>query len=282
MGFDKGEDGRLIINEEQAEVVRRIYREFLEGFSYSAIAARLNEDGVPGVSGKPKWLRVTIKSMLQNEKYKGDSLLQKTYTADFLTKKQVKNEGQVTQYYIKDSHDAIIPKEEWEAVQLEIARQEKYKADHHMKQYGYGNELRPFNSKIVCGECGSVYSRKQILAERKNGETCWACNTRSNDGVNACGNDRVRETVIQKVFTEAWNSAVRQRDTLEKHWAEQMEKGSPLEKIRASQMLELTAQGEMKKLIPEIVQTVLECIVVKGDGVFEVHFLDGTGFELRF
>ena len=74
-------------------------------FTCSAIAAGLNAEGVPGVSGEPKWLRVTIEAMLKNEKYMGDSLLQKTYTADFLTKKQVKNEGEVIQYYVKDSHE---------------------------------------------------------------------------------------------------------------------------------------------------------------------------------
>ncbi len=93
MGFDKDSEGRLVVNEEEAKLVRRIFREFLEGFSCSTIAARLNEEGIPGARGEPKWISPTIEGMLKNEKYMGDSLLQKHVTIDFLTKKQIRNNG---------------------------------------------------------------------------------------------------------------------------------------------------------------------------------------------
>ncbi len=282
MGFDKAKDGGLVVNEEQAKIVRRIYKEFLEGFTCGAIAARLNEEGIPGVSGKPKWLRVTIESMLHNEKYMGNSLLQKTFTEDFLTRKQVKNNGQITQYYVKESHPWIIPKEEWEAVQLEFERIEEYKAEHGLTHYGYGSELRPFSTKIVCGNCGSIYGRKQKQKGKKAGETFWQCNTRCAEGVQACGSENIKESVIHGVIIESWNNVVHQRKDFLKRWNDQIKKGNPLERLRAKQMIELTKLGEIRELIPELVQTVLECIVIQGNGVYDVRFKDGTEQTIIF
>lgn len=280
MGYDKKPNGRLEINPEEAKIVKRIYKEFMEGFNCGAIAARLNEEGIPGVSGKPKWLRVTIEGMLQNEKYMGDSLLQKTYTADFLTRRQVRNEGEIAQYYVKDSHPGIIPKDEWDAVQLEFTRREAYKKAHRLTHYGYGSEMRPFSMKVICGDCGAIYGRKQMLG--KKGETYWQCNTRCAHGVGACGNDNVKERVLHQVFIESWNRLVSQKDTLVPKWEDQIENGNPLERFRARQMKELAEQGPIQELVPELVQTVLESITIKSGGQFEVCFLDGTGYEIKF
>ncbi|MCW1081606.1 recombinase family protein [Streptococcus anginosus] len=99
MGYDKDENGKLVINPEQAEVVRHIYGQFLKGYSPESIAKELNVKDIKGWSGKANWYPSAILKMLQNEKYKGDALLQKTYTVDFLTKKRTENDGQVNQYY---------------------------------------------------------------------------------------------------------------------------------------------------------------------------------------
>ena len=103
MGYDKGPDGNLVINEEQAVVIRRIYKEFLEGWNCSEIASRLNQEGICGIHDRPAWLPATIERVLKNEKHVGDLLMQKTYTADYLTKRQVVNDGRFEQYYIKDA-----------------------------------------------------------------------------------------------------------------------------------------------------------------------------------
>ena len=108
IGYDKGENGSMVINEEEAKVIRLIYGEFLAGLSYHAIADRLTSLGIKTPGGKSKWSQSTVKSILQNEKYKGDALLQKSYTPDFLTKKQVVNNGEVPQYYVQGSHEPII------------------------------------------------------------------------------------------------------------------------------------------------------------------------------
>ena len=117
IGYDKGENGSMVINEEEAKVIRLIYGEFLAGLSYHAIADRLTSLGIKTPGGKSKWSQSTVKSILQNEKYKGDALLQKSYTPDFLTKKQVVNNGEVPQYYVQGSHEPIIEPEIFDRVQ---------------------------------------------------------------------------------------------------------------------------------------------------------------------
>ena len=280
MGFDKDSEGRLVVNEEEAPLVRRIFREFLEGSTCNTIALRLNNEGVPGVSGEPRWRKETIENMLRNEKYKGDCLLQKFYTEDYLTKKMVKNLGQVAQYYVTDSHEAIISKEEWAAVQQELDRIEKYKVDHHLKNYGHAGEKYPFSSKIVCGYCGHVYRRKSHPACCKS--VYWQCNSRYYTGKKACPGENIRDDVINFVFVQAWNSVVYGKDKLQKRWEQQKKGGNELQRLRATQMQELVELGEIQKVVPELVLSVLECIIAKGKGAFEVRFLDGTVEVISF
>ena len=130
LGYDKDKNGNLVINEKQAKIVRRIYKEFLDGKGANRIARDLEKDRVPNWHGKAKWYENSIRGILTNEKYKGDALLQKTYTVDFLNKKREENTGQVPQYYVEDSHPAIIDKEMWEAAQLEMERRKSYASDH--------------------------------------------------------------------------------------------------------------------------------------------------------
>ena len=124
LGYTKDENGQLIIDPEQAEVVRRIYREYLEGASMTQIARGLEGDGILTGAGRTKWYNSTVNKILKNEKYYGDALLQKTYTTDFLTKTRVKNEGIVPQYYVQGSHEPIISNEMFLLVQEEIARRQ--------------------------------------------------------------------------------------------------------------------------------------------------------------
>ncbi len=122
LGYKKGADGLPEVVPEEAEIVRSIYRMFIEGQSTNAIARHLTEQRIPTPAGKEKWQRQTIESILRNEKYRGSALLQKKFTVDFLQKRMKVNEGEVPQYYVEHSHEAIIEPEEWEKVQLELAR----------------------------------------------------------------------------------------------------------------------------------------------------------------
>lgn len=122
LGYTKDADGNLVIEEEEAKVVRRIFREYLEGCSFRDIAEGLERDGIKTGAKKSKWHLSTIQGILQNEKYIGDALLQKTITIDFIEKTRIKNDGSLPQYYVKDSHPAIIPKDIFTQVQEEMVR----------------------------------------------------------------------------------------------------------------------------------------------------------------
>ena len=168
LGYRKGSDGLPEIVSEEAEIVRDIYRMFIEGMSTNAIAKRLTDNGVPTPSGKSKWQRQTIDSILANEKYKGSALLQKKFTIDFLQKKMKPNEGEVPQYYVEHSHLPIIPPDEWERVQLEIARRRNSE-----KRTNCGSS---FSAKLVCGDCGEFYGLKVWHSNSKYRRTIWQCN----------------------------------------------------------------------------------------------------------
>ena len=122
LGYAKDENKHMVIVPEEAEIVKRIYREYLEGASMLKIARNLTADGLKNGAGHTKWRDSNIRQILQNEKYMGDALLQKTYTVDFLTKKRVKNTGIMPQYYVKDNHEAIIPRDIFLQVQEEMVR----------------------------------------------------------------------------------------------------------------------------------------------------------------
>lgn len=115
-------DGEIVIVPEQAEVVRKIFDLYLQGLSLGQIKSYLESQGIKTVTGKDDWNAKTIRVMLKNEKYKGDTILQKTFTEDFMTGKKSKNIGQRSKYYVKDSHPAIISAEVFDKVQEEMAR----------------------------------------------------------------------------------------------------------------------------------------------------------------
>lgn len=125
LGYDRGEDGNLVVNEEQAAIVRRIYDMFMQGSTPYAIAKALTKDKIPTPGGKEVWSRNVVKSILTNEKYKGDALLQKVYTVDYLTKRKKKNMGEVTRYYVEGGHEPIIPPKLFDEVQAEMERRKK-------------------------------------------------------------------------------------------------------------------------------------------------------------
>lgn len=158
LGYTKDADGNLVIDPEQAETVKRIYQEYLEGLSMDKIAAGLERDGILTGAGGKKWHTSTIKKILRNEKYIGDALLQKTYTTDFLNKTRVKNNGLVPQYYVEGDHEAIIPKDIYLQVQEELVRRRvvKTSANGRKRNYSCNN---CFSQIVICGECCEMFRR---------------------------------------------------------------------------------------------------------------------------
>lgn len=130
LGYDTDEEGKLVVNRKQAAIVKRLYFEFLSGKTVDYIKRIFEREGVVNWDGSTKWQVTTLQSMLENEKYKGDAVLQKSYTVDFLTKKRVMNQGEIQKFYIEDDHEAIIEPWIWECVQLEIERRKRYLEEH--------------------------------------------------------------------------------------------------------------------------------------------------------
>lgn len=117
----------------------------MQGNSTNAIAKWLTVEGIPTPGGKTEWQRATVESILSNEKYKGSALLQKSFTVDFLTKKTKVNKGEVSPYYVEESHPAIIQPEEWQMAQTELAKRKSSGKRHR--------QTSPFSGKIYCGDC---------------------------------------------------------------------------------------------------------------------------------
>ena len=188
LGYTKDEDGNLVVVPEEAAIVKRIFREYLEGKSIIKIARGLEADGIRTVTGLDHWHPGTIDKMLSNEKFCGDACMQKTYTVDFLTKKKVKNDGYVRQYYIEDNHEAIIPKELFHQVQEEkLRRASLNKAAVTRKKKQAEREKSKYSSKyvltdlMVCAECGHAY-RRQIWSKYGEKSAVWRCEDRLKQG----------------------------------------------------------------------------------------------------
>jgi len=202
LGYDRGENGELVVNEEQAKIVRKIYGLFLQGRSPYQIAKLLTEEGIPTPGGKTVWGKAVVQSILTNEKYKGDALLQKVYTPDFLTKKKKKNEGEVPQYYVENDHPAIIEPDVFDRVQrlMELRTPGKNRK----------SSATTFSSKIKCGDCGSWYGSKVWHSTDKYRKTIWRCNHKF-DGECKCNTPHLDEETIKQIFIKALNILGKER-----------------------------------------------------------------------
>ena len=188
---------------EEAEVVRRIYRLFLEGQTPYGIKRVLEEEHIPTPAGKETWQTATILSILTNEKYKGDALLQKTFCTDFLTKKMKVNEEEVPQYYVENSHPAIIEPDVFDMAQDELARRKQAGRSHH------GTSC--FAGKLVCGCCGGLYGSKVWHSNSKYRRVIWQCNGKFK-GKQKCDTPHLTEEAIQQKFLAAFNGLLADRD----------------------------------------------------------------------
>ena len=214
LGLTKGKDKYdLVIVPEEAALVRRIYREYLEGFSPGMIAGRLTADKILTPAGKDIWYQSTITSILENEKYCGDLLMQKWYVVDFLSHKIVKNEGALPQYFVKDHHEPIIPKDVFYQVQGEMQRRSLLKYDPAKIRFGSTNALK---GRLVCGICGRTL--KEYKSPR---ETTWRCRKRAYQKQSitkevepGCPCRIVPEKEVKKAIIEAFNKLAWRRDDL--------------------------------------------------------------------
>jgi len=202
LGLDKdNETGKIVVNPEQAEIVRLIFRLFLEGMTPHSIAAELTRRGIKTPTGKDVWNQQTVRRMLSNEKYKGDALLQKEFTVDFLEKKMKKNEGEVPQYYVEGNHEAIISPAVFDMVQAEIAKRTKGGTRY--------SGVSIFSNKIRCADCGGWYGAKTWHSTDRYRKVIYRCNRKYNG--EKCQTLHVTEDEVKTAFVSAYNKLVTEK-----------------------------------------------------------------------
>ena len=208
LGYKKVGD-EIVVDEDEAQIIRLIYRMFLvEGQTTTGIAEYLKTQNIISPAGKgPNWTKNTVESILTNEKYKGDALLQKSFTENYLEQKMVKNTGQIPQYYVENSHPAIIDKGMWELVQIEYERRRGMRTSYSSTDI--------FSTKLICSDCGSFYGRKKWYAGSKYERYVYRCNHRYNEGKARCKTPHLYEKEIKEQFLEAYNITMQDKKRIE-------------------------------------------------------------------
>lgn len=223
LGYQRGADGKPEIVPEEAEVVRRIFRRYLEGCSEGQIQRELTQDGIATAKGVKAWSHQIVHNILTNEKYVGDALLQKTFTTDCISKKVKKNTGELPQYYIKDNHPAIIPRDIYQRVQEEMARRtskRKILQKSGKTEQGKYSAKYALSERLVCGECGSPYKR---CTWARNGvkRIVWRCVSRLEFGKKYCHNSpSMAEDKLHTAILTVLNRVVEASDGLQDELAE--------------------------------------------------------------
>lgn len=205
LGYRKGEDGQPEIVPEEAETIRLIYDRFLAGDSLKGIAELLEEKSIKSPTGKSQWQFSTIQSILSNEKYKGDAIINKTYITDCISKKVRVNNGERPKYYVENSHPAIIDSATFGRVQEELARRSgKRKVRQKAKtEQGKYSSKYAMTELLVCGECKTPYRRCTWTAGGKK-KIVWRCINRLDYGKKYCHNSpTIEESILQKAVMTA-------------------------------------------------------------------------------
>ena len=227
-GYRKGDDGKPEIIPNQAEVVRKIYDLFLSGTPVRGIQEYLNANSVPNINGEPKWARSAIDSILTNEKYCGDVLLQKTYIDDCINKKVKKNTGQLPMYLVQNHHEGIISRETFDAAQAELARRSagkspsKKNAPTGRSRYSSKYAL---SDRLYCGECGTRYQRCTWRNRDGSKRIVWRCVSRVDYGSKYCHDSpTLDEEPLHRAILAAINSTIKDKDNIVYNLKAAMEK----------------------------------------------------------
>lgn len=245
LGYDKGDTNELIVNPEQAKIVRMIFRLYLEGKTERTISFYLKDRNIPSPSGKQAWSKTTVNSILTNEKYKGDALLQKSFTVDFLEKKMKPNEGEVPQYYVEGSHPPIIEPDEWDHVQAEFVRRKSLGGSYSGKSV--------FSAKLVCEDCGRFFGSKVWHSNDKYRRTVWQCNSKFK-GEEHCHTPTVDTETVQKLFIQAYNQLMRNRSQVIRDCEEWRKMLTDFTDLNA----EIARQEEEAQIVAELVKAAVK------------------------
>lgn len=218
LGYRKGADGKPEIVPEEAETVRIIYDLFLDGYSMTDIAKRLTLLDRKTSHGKTDWHRQTISTILKNEKYVGDALLQKTFTVDCISKKVKKNKGERPMYLVTNHHEPIIDRDIYNRVQQELARRTSKRkiSDKTITEQGKYTSKYALSELLICGNCGTPY-RRTTWAARGKKQVVWRCISRLEHGTKYCTDSpTLKEEKLHKAILSAVNEYLGCRDEIVK------------------------------------------------------------------
>ncbi|MDE6030117.1 MAG: recombinase family protein [Oscillospiraceae bacterium] len=285
LGYDKGTDGNLVVNEDEAVTIREIYRLYLLGYSLNAIAKRLTSEKVVTPGGNKVWNQSTVRNILTNEKYKGDALLQKTYTVDFLTKKKKRNSGEVPQYYIENNHEPIIDPKTFELAQAERLRRAVRAAEG-----GRYSGKSVFCGKIKCGDCGRPFGSRVWHSNTKYRKIIYQCSGKYKS-LSSCFTGHLYEEEIEGLFLRAMKRVFEQRARIlkrleyklktshKRHGDEEAIKTAAYENM--SELLK-KMDKPTEKFDENLWGAFVDYITVYSNGNKEIFLKEGTSFILGF
>ena len=215
-GYEKDAEGKFRVIPEQAEIVCELYKRYESGASLRNLQDWLEEKQIKTVLGESKWTTTSIKGILTNEKYCGDVLLQKTFRTDVISKKVIKNVGQMAQYYMPDHHEAIVSREQYNAVKAEMARRSALRSPSKEAVTGRSCYTSKYalSDRLFCGECGTLY-RRCTWKSRGRKYPVWRCTSRLNYGTTYCHDSpAIKEEPLQNAILSAINAAMSDKPVL--------------------------------------------------------------------
>ena len=235
-GYRKNAEGKVEIDEGKADVVRFLFHRFFEGWSFQAICRTLNKEGIPGPSGNNEWCVQTMNRILKNEKYRGDAILQKTYTIDFLDKKRKNNKGQMPKWLVENSHPAIISREaSYLILNMEKKRKENNIIKHRSQLSGY----------VFCGECGRKMTEKPLHSNTSYMQRIWYCFDDSHQKVKIKQND-VLSCLLENLNKELIKIIPKAKKML----ADYKSEGDKGEEYRNTERKVLTRMENLSAMLP--------------------------------
>ena len=274
LGYRKGADGKPEIVPEEAETVRSIFNLYLDGYTLLNIAQILMDQKITTATGKSEWTKSAIQSILKNEKYVGDALLQKTFTADCITHKVVKNNGERPMYLVTDHHTPIIDRGTFDRVQQEIARRNSKRkiSDQTKTEKGKYSGKYALSELLICGQCGTPY-RRRIWTKSGNKQVVWRCISRLEHGRRYCPDSpTIKEENLHRGIIRAINNYYSCRDDIKR-----------ILKANISSVLECQGQKEIlatEKRLKEIDQARTDLVGLIASGGCDEDTLDGDFAKL--
>lgn len=270
LGYKKGANGEPELVEEEAKIIRIIYRLCLEGYSSSSIATQLTDAKIPTLAGLSIWQRHTVESILQNEKYYGAALLQKTFCVDYRTKTMRKNQGELPMYYVENGHEAIVTKEIFDAVQEKLSVPERMHVHTHS-----------LSGKLFCSDCGSFYGPIPIHSTTYN-DLVWKCSNRHLKGY-PCKTPYLYEEMLYPIFHEIIVSVLRKNSGVVRDCVSVIKnlRNGKSDITQNTVFDAVTAYDISSKAETRIWRTAIGKVIVHPEHLLEFQMMDGSKMEYR-